>query len=161
MIRDVIKDEQVTWLNIVSFPLDISISCIGVNLWSLPLVCYYALFYSCPLGVSVAEVFHKQKAWSSILAECRCSSVKNAWYSGSKKVAANWWNHKWLSLSFMRSITIVASGVEICSYNNMVSCQWPNFLPGVSTLSWSFVVSVRIGVKDSTVVSIKLASERC
>jgi len=50
----------------------------------------------------------------------------------------------------MRSIGIVASGVEICSYDSMVSCQWPNILPRVSALSWSFVVSVRTGVKDSS-----------
>jgi len=42
----------------------------------------------------------------------------------------------------MRSISFVASGVEICPYDSMVSCQWPNVLPGVSALSWSFVVSV-------------------
>jgi len=49
----------------------------------------------------------------------------------------------------MRSISIVASGVEIGSYDSMVSCQWPNVLPGVSTLSWSFVVSVRLCVLGS------------
>jgi len=27
--------------------------------------------------------------------------------------------------------SIVSSGVEICSYDSMVSCQWPNVLPGV------------------------------
>jgi len=35
----------------------------------------------------------------------------------------------------MRSISIVSSGVEICSYDSMVSCQWPNVLPGVIALS--------------------------
>jgi len=29
----------------------------------------------------------------------------------------------------------------------MVSCQWPNVWPEVSTLSWSFVVSMRTGPK--------------
>jgi len=47
----------------------------------------------------------------------------------------------------MRSIGIVASGVEICSYDNMVSWQWPNVFPGVSALSLSFVVGVRTGAK--------------
>jgi len=42
----------------------------------------------------------------------------------------------------MRSISFVAGEVEICSYDSMVSCQWPNVLPGVSTLPWSFVVCV-------------------
>jgi len=32
----------------------------------------------------------------------------------------------------------------------MVSCQWPNVWTEVSALSWSFVVSVRTGTKDST-----------
>ena len=159
-----IKDEQATWLKFVSFALDISISCIGVNSWSLPLVCYQALLYctSCPLGVSVADIFYKQKAWSSILPEFRCSSVKSTWYSKSRYVAANTGGIiSDFSLSSMRSIIIVASGVEICSYDSMVSCQWPNVLPGVSTLSWSFVVSVRTGIKDSTVVSLMLALEGC
>jgi len=61
----------------------------------------------------------------------------------------------------MRSTSIVAGGVEIRSYDSMVSCQWPNVLPGVSALSWSFVVSVRAEVKDSTDFSVKLGSERC
>ena len=114
-----------------------------------------------PFGVSAAEVFYKQKAWSSILAEFRCSLVKSTWYSGSRYVAANPGGIiSDFSFFFMRSISIVSSGVAIYSYDSMVS--WPsNVLPEVSALSWSFVVSVRTGVKDSTAVSINLSSERC
>jgi len=146
------------------FLWDISISCIGVSSWSLPLIGYQALLYwsSCPLGVSVAEVFYKQKAWSSIFAEFRCSLVKSTWYSGSRHVAGNTGGIiSDFSLSLMSSISIGASGVKICSYDSMVSCQWPDVLPGVSTLSWSCVVSERTGVKNSTAVSINLASQGC
>jgi len=105
---------------------------------------------------------YKQKAWSSIFAEFRCSFVKSTWYYGSRQVAGNTGGIiSDFSLSFMRSISIGASGVKICSYDSMISCEWPNVLPGVSALSWSFVVSVRTGVKDSTAVSINLVSERC
>jgi len=61
----------------------------------------------------------------------------------------------------MRSVSIVTSRVEIRSYDSMAGYQWQNVLPGVTALSWSFVVSERTGVKDSTAVSINLASERC
>jgi len=90
------------------------------------------------------------KAWSSSLPEFCCSSVKSTWYSGSRKVAAN----TGTLLEHCRNIAanIVARGVELCFYNSTVSCQWPNVLPGVSALSWGFVVNARTGVKDSTAV---------
>jgi len=59
------------------------------------------------------QVFYKQKAWRSLLAEFRCSSVKITWYSGSRCVTDNTGGIiSDFSLSFMRSINIVASGVE-------------------------------------------------